>query len=54
VGAVDRALYELLNLDVYDLVGLEVDAYDGFVPPWPHEMAADRPVLTLVIRSRAR
>ena len=28
VGAVDRALYELLNLDVYDLLGLEVDAYD--------------------------
>jgi hypothetical protein len=28
VGAVDRALYELLNLDVYALLGLEVDAYD--------------------------
>jgi hypothetical protein len=28
VGAVDRALYELLHLDVYDLLGLEVDAYD--------------------------
>jgi hypothetical protein len=28
VGAVDRALYELLNLDVYDLLCLEVDAYD--------------------------
>jgi hypothetical protein len=28
VGAVDRALYELLNVDVYDLLGLEVDAYD--------------------------
>jgi hypothetical protein len=28
VGAVDRALYELLNLDVYDLLGLDVDDYD--------------------------
>jgi hypothetical protein len=28
VGAVDRALYELLNLDVYDLLGLDVDEYD--------------------------
>src|SRR5260370_12820565 len=27
VGAVDRALYELLNVDVYDLLGLEVNAY---------------------------
>src|SRR5690348_13340791 len=28
VGAVDRALYEVLNVDVYALLGLEVDAYD--------------------------
>src|SRR5258705_7940111 len=28
VGAVDRAVYELLNVDVYALLGLEVDAYD--------------------------
>jgi hypothetical protein len=28
VGAVDRALYELFNLEVYDLLGLDVDAYD--------------------------
>jgi hypothetical protein len=28
VGAVDQALYELLNVDDYDLLGLEVDAYD--------------------------
>src|SRR6266851_5422293 len=28
VGAVDRALYELWALDVYALLGLEVDAYD--------------------------
>jgi hypothetical protein len=28
VGAVDRALYELWSLDVYTLLGLEVDAYD--------------------------
>src|SRR5258708_31631021 len=32
VGAVDRALYELLTVDVYDLLGLEVDAYD--TPPF--------------------
>ena len=36
VGAVDRALYELLNLDVYDLLGLEVDAYD--TAPCPVEL----------------
>ena len=29
VGAVDRALYELLDVDVYDLMGLDVDAYDS-------------------------
>jgi hypothetical protein len=28
VGAVDRALYELFNLEVYDLLGLDADAYD--------------------------
>ena len=28
VGAVDRALYELWALDVYALLGLDVDAYD--------------------------
>jgi hypothetical protein len=33
VGAVDRALYELFNLDVYDLLGLEVDAYDTALCP---------------------
>jgi hypothetical protein len=32
VGAVDRALYELLHLDVYDLLGLNVDAYDTARP----------------------
>ena len=36
VGAVDRALYELLTLDVYDLLGLEVDAYD--TAPCPVEV----------------
>ena len=29
VGAVDRALYELLNVDVYALLGVDVEAYDG-------------------------
>ncbi len=36
VGAVDRALYELLNVDVYALLGLEVDAYD--TAPCPSEL----------------
>src|ERR1700730_7708189 len=36
VGAVDRALYELLNADVYALLGLEVDAYDP--APCPSEV----------------
>jgi hypothetical protein len=36
VGAVDRALYELLNVDVYALLGLEVDAYD--TAPCPSEV----------------
>jgi len=36
VGAVDRALYELWTLDVYDLLGLEVDAYD--TAPCPLDM----------------
>lgn len=29
VGAVDRALYELLNVDVYEVLGVDVDAYDA-------------------------
>jgi hypothetical protein len=33
VGAVDRALYELLNIEVYDLLGLEVAGYD--IAPCP-------------------
>ena len=36
VGAVDRALYELWTLDVYALLGLEVDAYD--TAPCPLDM----------------
>jgi hypothetical protein len=36
VGAVDRALYELWGLDVYALLGLEVDAYD--TAPCPSEV----------------
>ena len=44
VGAVDRALYELLNLDVYAMLGLEVEAYD--TAPCPSEVlrALRRPV----------
>ena len=36
VGAVDRALYELWSVDVYALLGLEVDAYD--TAPCPVEL----------------
>ena len=36
VGAVDRALYELWAVDVYALLGLEVDAYD--TAPCPVEL----------------
>jgi len=36
VGAVDRALYELWALDVYALLGLDVDAYD--TAPCPSEL----------------
>ncbi len=31
LGAVDRALYEVLNVDVYAVLGVDVEAYDG--PP---------------------
>jgi hypothetical protein len=33
VGAVDRALYELMNLDVYELLNLDVDGYDTATCP---------------------
>ena len=36
VGAVDRALYELWAIDVYALLGLDVDAYDS--APCPVEL----------------
>src|ERR1700687_1777361 len=36
VGAADRAVYELLNVDVYVLLGLEVNAYD--TAPCPLEV----------------
>jgi hypothetical protein len=29
VGAVDRALHEVLNVDVYAVLGVDVEAYDG-------------------------
>jgi hypothetical protein len=44
VGAVDRALYELLTLDVYDLLGLEVDAYDTAPCPLAVLRALRRPL----------
>jgi hypothetical protein len=50
VGAVDRALYELLNVDVYALLGLEVDAYD--TAPCPSEVlrALRRPLQRVLAR----
>src|SRR5882724_12621102 len=44
VGAVDRALYELLNVDVYALLGLEVDAYDTVPCPLEVLRALRRPL----------
>ena len=44
VGAVDRALYELLTLDVYDLLSLEVDAYDAASCPLEVLRALRRPL----------
>jgi len=44
VGAVDRALYELLNVDVYALLGLEVDAYDTAPCPLEVLRALRRPL----------
>jgi hypothetical protein len=44
VGAVDRALYELLNLDVYDLLDLDVDAYDTAPCPLAVLCALRRPL----------
>jgi hypothetical protein len=44
VGALDRALYELVNLDVYDLLGLEVDAYDTAPGPLEVLRALRRPL----------
>ena len=44
VGAVDRALYELLNLDVYALLGLDVDGYDTAPCPVEVMRALRRPL----------
>src|SRR6266436_7592515 len=51
VGAVDRALYELLNFDVYDLLGLEVDAYDTARCPFEVLRALRRPLQRVLGRS---
>jgi hypothetical protein len=51
VGAVDRALYELLHLDVYDLLGLEVDAYDTAPCPFEVLRALRRPLQRVLGRS---
>jgi hypothetical protein len=44
VGAVDRALYELWAVDVYALLGLEVDAYDTAPCPLAVQHALRRPL----------
>jgi len=44
VGAVDRALYELWSLDVYALLGLEVEAYDTAPCPLAVQRALRWPV----------
>jgi hypothetical protein len=44
VGALDRALCELVNLDVYDRLGLEVDAYDTAPCPLEVLRALRRPL----------
>src|SRR5260370_22050964 len=44
VGGVDRALYELWTLDVYALLGLEVDAYDTAPCPLEVLRALRRPL----------
>ncbi len=51
VGAVDRALYELFNLDVYDLLGLEVDAYDTALCPLEILNELGRPLQRVLGRS---
>lgn len=33
VGAMDRALHELLGIDVYEVLGLDADAYDNAICP---------------------
>jgi hypothetical protein len=51
VGAVDRALYELLNLDAYALLGLEIEAYDKAPCPPGVLRALRRPVQQVLGRS---
>ena len=51
VGAVDRALHELWNLDVYDLLGLEVDAYDTARCPFEVLRELRRPLQRVLGRS---
>ncbi len=51
VGAVDRALDELLNVDVYDLLGLDVDAYDTAPCPLAVLRELRRPLQRVLGRS---
>jgi hypothetical protein len=50
VGAVDRALYELWSLDVYTLLGLDVDAYDTAPCSLAVQRALRRPLQRVVGR----
>jgi hypothetical protein len=53
VGAVDRALHELLNIDVYDLLGLEIDAYDTAPCPAGVMLELRRPLRRILGRAVA-
>jgi hypothetical protein len=48
---VDRALYELWTLDIYDLLGLEVDAYDTARCPFEVLRELRRPLQRVLGRS---
>ena len=51
VGAVDRALCELWSLDVYALLGLEVDAYDTASCSLAVQRALRRPLQQALLRA---
>ncbi len=55
VGAIDRALYELVGVDVYQMLGFDVDTYDTAPCPLPAMLALRRgPERMLARRDLAR